>query len=204
MPSYVDVKMLRPNSYYHVYTHAVGNERCLLDDRDRHAFIESLRERVVPGLARGRGRRIRVFVGEVSVVAYALMGNHLHFVLHQGRDPRAISRMMHALLGAYARAFNLRHGRDGKLFMKPYHVRHLRNADDVMNAIAYVHNNPRDKKGIDERTSHRAYTGQSPQDFVSTAHGMRFFGNSEGYGKFFDAYVQLKATRETARRNIPV
>src|SRR3954454_12101208 len=113
MPSYADAKAMLPNSYYHVYTHAVGRELCFRDELDRLAFIEALRVRVVPGLAAARGSGARTFESDLSVLSNALMGNHLHFVLHQGEDAAAISDFMHALRGGYARNFNLRHNRQG-------------------------------------------------------------------------------------------
>lgn len=204
MPSYVDKKEMRPNSYYHVYTHAVGNEKCFRDRSDELMFTELLRERLVPGLAAGRGRMIRTFEQDVALLADALMGNHLHFVMHQGTDARAISDLMHSLLSTYARAFNLRHDRVGPLFMKPFHVRNCKTAADVMNEIAYVHNNPRKPALIAARTSHPAYTGEQHQDFVDVTRGMRLFGTPAGYERFFSNYVDLSSTRTDARRRIRI
>jgi len=107
---------------------AQGLERCVIfrDDEDRSRFVR---------------RATRVFreLG-VDVLAWALMGNHLHHVVRPTRAP--LSKAMQRLLGPYAQSFNRRHGRVGRLFRDRFWSRPVEDDDDLLGLIGYVTLNP--------------------------------------------------------------
>lgn len=70
------------------------------DDDDRRALLSV----VAHGLERF----------DAQVLAYCLMGNHDHFVLHT--RPANLSLLMRHINGAYTQAFNRRHVKVGHLF----------------------------------------------------------------------------------------
>ena len=105
-----------------------GIERCALfrDDSHRTGFLL---------------RAIRIFTEmKIEVLAWALMDNHVHFVLRatEGR----LSKAMQRLLGPYAQAFNRRHGRVGRLFRDRFWSRPVEDDDDLLGLIGYVILNP--------------------------------------------------------------
>jgi REP element-mobilizing transposase RayT len=89
---------------YHVI--ARGNERKAVfrDDRDRQEYLDRL-------------IRCHERFG-LRVLAYCLMGNHLHLAVERG--PVTLSCVMLALQSAYTQWFNRRHGRVGHLFQGRY------------------------------------------------------------------------------------
>ena len=89
-----------PGGVYHVTSRGDRREPIFVDDRDR--------ARLIAVLAQAMERF------DARVLAYCLMGNHYHFVLHTRRDD--LSRLMRHVNGVYAQAFNRRHGLVGHLF----------------------------------------------------------------------------------------
>ena len=86
--------------FYHVCARGTGKQLIFECDDDRWEFLELMRD-----CCREEG---------VTVIAWCLMGNHVHLVLADYED--RMSAAMHRLLLTYARRFNKRTGRTGHLF----------------------------------------------------------------------------------------
>ena len=71
------------------------------------------------------------------LVQFAVLGNHLHFVV-EARDRRALFRGLVGLLTRIARRLNKAWGRKGKVFPDRFHERILRTPREVRNALRYV------------------------------------------------------------------
>jgi REP element-mobilizing transposase RayT len=89
-----------PGANYHVTSSGDRREPIFEDDSDRAALVGVLEE----GMQRF----------DAQVLAYCLMGNHYHFVLHTRRAN--LSRLMRHLNGVSTQVFNRRHRRVGNLF----------------------------------------------------------------------------------------
>ena len=88
-----------PGAVYHVTSRGDRREPIFADDSDRVALLEV----VAQAMARF----------DAQVLAYCLMGNHYHFVLHT-RQPN-LSRLMRQMNGVYTQRFNRRHQKVGHL-----------------------------------------------------------------------------------------
>jgi len=77
----------------------------------------------------------------VGVIAYCLMPNHFHFLLHQETD-KPLSRFVAALLNAYVQAVNRQQARHGPLFEGRF--RHVCIEDEtyLTHLCRYIHLNP--------------------------------------------------------------
>jgi putative transposase len=112
--------------YHHVVTRG-NNKRTIYEDlRDREFFFLT-----VDRIARKYGW---------TVIAYCLMRNHYHLVIHVGE--RGLSKGMCELNTGYATQFNLYHSRVNHLFGKRFWSRRLRSEGAVQNAVRYVVRNP--------------------------------------------------------------
>ena len=100
--------------------------RIFLGDDDRIDFLERL-DALVPELG------FRCF-------GWVLMPNHVHLAVRSG--PIRISRLMARLNTGYARAFNLRHRRQGYLFQNRFRSRIITSDPDLLAVIAYICRNP--------------------------------------------------------------
>lgn len=114
--------------YYHVSARGVGKQAIFENDDDRREFLELMRD-----CCRDKG---------VTVVAWCLMSDHVHLVLADYED--AMSATMQRLLLTYARRFNKRTGRTGRLFQNRFDRRALDTDRHLMAAIRRVHANPQE------------------------------------------------------------
>jgi REP element-mobilizing transposase RayT len=104
----------------------------------------------VRGLRRGRVMRALRRVlwafhethGDVSVVEYAVMQDHLHLIV-EATDAATLARGMQGLMVRLARAINGLFGRRGRVFADRYHVHVLRTPREVRHALVYVLHNAR-------------------------------------------------------------
>lgn len=159
--------------FYHVCARGVGKQLIFEGDEDRWEFLELMRE-----CCREAG---------VTVIAWCLMGNHVHLVLADYED--AMSAAMHRLLLTYARQFNKRTGRTGHLFQNRFDRRSLDTDRYLMAAIRYVHANPQEAGiALIERYPWssfaeylRAYDNDTTRGFSDPSCVLELFGSAEGF-----------------------
>jgi putative transposase len=89
-----------PDAVYHVTSRGDRREPIFVDDADRAALL---------GVVGQAAERF-----DARVLAYCLMGNHYHFVLHT--RAANLSRLMRHVNGVFTQRFNRRHGKVGHLF----------------------------------------------------------------------------------------
>lgn len=174
-----------PNTTHHVYNRGRGKQLMFRDAEDYRRFLALLERLLTPGTkVDARGHRVTPMVGEVAVLAYALMPNHFHLVVHQYASADAVARLVARLMTSYTRYFNRRHGRSGPLCEDRFRSKPLAAAADVKNAIAYVHRNPADPLDAGALTSHALYSGRhAARDghWCSAGLGLRTFGSRSAY-----------------------
>lgn len=162
--------------FYHVCARGTGKRLIFEGDDDRWEFLELMRE-----CCREEG---------VTVIAWCLMGNHVHLVLADYED--RMSAAMHRLLLTYARRFNKRTGRTGHLFQNRFDRRSLDTDWQVMEAIRSVHADPQEVGvSLIERypwssfPEHlRAYDGDvadAARGFSDPSCVLELFGSAEGF-----------------------
>ncbi len=89
-----------PGAIYHVTSRGDRRERIFDDDVDRQSFLDVIAQ----ALSRF----------DAVALAYCLMDNHYHFVLHTRRAN--LSQLMRQINGVYTQAYNRRHSKVGHLF----------------------------------------------------------------------------------------
>jgi len=115
-----------PGAIYHVTSRGDRREPIFEDDSDRAALLGVLEE----GMQRF----------DAQVLAYYLMGNHYHSVLHTRRAN--LSRLMRHLNGVYTQAYNRRHGKVGHLFQGRFKAILVDRDAYLLEVCRYVELNP--------------------------------------------------------------
>lgn len=115
-----------PGAVYHVTSRGNRREPIFEDDADRQKLLNVL--------SQGMDRF------DAQVLAYCLMGNHYHFVLHT--RSANLSRLMRHLNGVYTQAYNRRHGKVGHLFQGRFKAILVDRDAYLLEVCRYVELNP--------------------------------------------------------------
>jgi putative transposase len=144
---------LAPDSIYHIYNHASGNENIFRNTDNFHYFLNKYNYYIDP---------------IADTQAYCLLPNHLHLLIKTKEEDvlmsyfsvinrhstlqgytleglnvsKLISQQFSNLFNSYAQAYNRKFDRKGNLFI-PRFKRKLVEDDSYYNdLLAYIHNNP--------------------------------------------------------------
>lgn len=115
-----------PGAVYHVTSRGDRREPIFVDDEDRLALLDVL--------AQAADRF------DAQALAYCLMGNHYHLVLHT--RAANLSRFMRHLNGVYTQRFNRRHGLVGHLFQGRFKAILVDRDAYLLALCRYVERNP--------------------------------------------------------------
>ena len=114
------------SGFYHVVMRGVGKQVLFEDAQDREFFL-------------GRLREVCAQTG-VGVVAWCLMSNHVHLLVHG--DVADVSRAMRRVESSHAARFNARHDRVGTLFQGRFTSVPVETNEQLCAAVRYIHLNP--------------------------------------------------------------
>ena len=139
-----------PGAVYHVTSRGDRREDIFTDDEDRHGLLEV----VAQALSRF----------DAEALAYCLMGNHYHFVLHTRQAN--LSLLMRHINGVYTQAFNRRHNNVGHLFQGRFKAILVDRDAYLLEVCRYVDLNPVRarmvrKPGAWAWSSYRAHVGRA-------------------------------------------
>ncbi|MGK2877014.1 MAG: hypothetical protein ACSLFF_00320 [Solirubrobacterales bacterium] len=192
-PTKAELRIGRPNSFSHVFTHAVEGLNPFATDELKSAWLDTMRCRLPGSIGTYRGPEV---FHDVDVVAFATQSNHPHLILRQSDDPTAAGRFIANSLRSFALHHNRITGHIGPVFLRPFEAKHLATRADIKRAISYVHRNPKRPDLINKFTSHPAYLSADSSGFVNTERGLSVFGGRDAYADHFETYCRLKDAEE--------
>jgi len=139
----------RPDTIYHVYAHGNGNENIFREDENYRFFLKRYSKYIEP---------------IAKTYAFCLMPNHFHFMIavrneedlgtyfnskYLHLDPPSfgnfadlLSKQFKNLLISYAKAFNKKYTRKGKLFAENLKRKPVKNKTYYKKLITYIYQNP--------------------------------------------------------------
>lgn len=146
--------------YYHIFNRGVDQRVIFQDENDYWRFTAGMflfadekfknpgtkswlqKDMLDSLLETERGRKPMV-----EVISYCLLPNHFHMLLRQLSD-NGVERYLHKLGMAYARYFNHRYQRSGRLFENPYKSVLVDNDPQFYHLPRYIHLNILDLTGF--------------------------------------------------------
>jgi REP element-mobilizing transposase RayT len=118
---------LRAGCYYHLYNRGANRQPIFLCEENWGFFIRQLRDYFRPEL--------------VDVLAYCLMPNHYHLLVHAKTDLLS-KEVMQPFSVSYVKALNKQQQRSGPLFEGPFQARLVERDEYLRHLSRYIHLNP--------------------------------------------------------------
>jgi REP element-mobilizing transposase RayT len=152
------------------------------DDKDRQEWIDRL-------------ATVATETG-LTVIAWALLPNHLHLLVRTGARP--LATVMRRLLTGYAGAFNRRHKRAGHLFQNRYKSILVEEEPYLLELVRYIHANPLRAKTVSDLdaldgypwTGHSAIMGRTSRPWQAVGEVLgRFEQQSRAARRRYREYV---------------
>lgn len=179
MPAKNSRKPYSSDSYYHIYNRGVEKRDIFLDEQDCGVFLSYLKEYLLPKDKEGllhqlsnpsvsymekdkilRALRMNNFAEDIKLIAYCLMPNHYHFLLHQNSE-NGIDTFMNSFGSRYTRYFNKKHKRVGTLYQDVYKAVRVTSDEQLLHLTRYIHRNPlslASKGEVLQGSPHTSYT----------------------------------------------
>jgi len=138
--------------------------------------------------------------GSYQMYAYALMGNHVHLLVKEGKDTISVS--MKRLTVSYCHYFNKKYDRSGYLFTGRFKSEPVESDAYLLAMIRYIHNNPvKIGKAINSWTSYNDYLSFS--DCIDSAFVLSLLADDEVQArKLFQSFVNAEEDGEDGERSM--
>lgn len=177
-----------PGAAFHIVTRTQGHANLLSPLRAQ------IGQHIDSGIAAAGAR----------LIAAAVMPNHIHVLLFQGRN--TLGATMQPILRRVALLVQRMHRIEGHVFERRFRSRHCRDQAHLRNTILYIHRNPVaaglcDDASLYDWSTHLAYLGLRPCGFVDVEAGRRIIACvdddykgdlRELYATAFQQYCSLK------------
>lgn len=217
MPSKNSIKIPIENGFYHIYNRGVNKQRIFTSPEDYSVFLNYLKEALSPvpdapilkkfeveinGFTFVKPKRLpKNFVGEIELIAYALMPNHFHLLIKQSKK-QSMQTFMRSIATRYSTYFNKSHDRIGTLFQGVYKAAFIENESYLLHLSRYIHLNPSENfKNLESAfSSYANYIGKKETSWLSPQPVLDFFNSPTSpefkkYNSYRDFVEKLTSTQ---------
>lgn len=135
------ISLLEPGKVYHIYNRARNGDRLFADEEDLRSFL----------------RLYQAHVAQVAeTYAWCLLPDHLHLLLRirEGAEG-SLYKPFAVLFNGYSKAYNRRHGREGRLFMFKLKRMEIRRPSYQADLVRYINQNALRHGAASEITAYR-------------------------------------------------
>ncbi len=170
----------RASQTYHLYNRGVNRQPIFFCDENWGYFIKRLRHYFQPNVA--------------DILAYCLMPNHYHLMVHMKTDDLG-ARVMHPFSVSYTKAINKQQGRVGPLFRGPFQAAWVDDDSYLLHLSRYIHLNPV-TAGLVARpedwvfSSYRDYIGLRNGTLPVTDEVLAQLPSRQAYREFVESYCE--------------
>lgn len=205
MPSKNSVKLYVENGYYHIYNRGVEKRIIFNDKSDCAVFLHYLKLYLLPiedlkKLQANPQENLKLsrFIplnlsGEIDLIAFALMPNHIHLLAKQ-KTKDAMTKLMRRVCTSYVMYFNKKYKRVGSLFQNKYKAILVESDDYLLHLSRYIHlNSSKIKSNLDfsEFSSYPYYLGYKNASWIKPKEILDYFKSSDNSGnKTYKNFVE--------------
>ena len=169
----------RAGEYYHIYNRGNNYQPIFFEHENYLYFLRQLRKYLVSD--------------GVEIIAYCLMPNHYHLLMHLKTDD--LSGLMQPFALSYTKAINKRYERVGSLFQGRFKAIHVDRNEYLMHLSRYIHLNPVEA-GLVRRPEDWEFS--SYPEFIGLRNGtlpkpdvvLAQFPSPDAYRLFVEAYTE--------------
>lgn len=197
---------LTGNKVYHIYTKSISGFRIFNDKSDflRMQQVTKYYRLEKPSFKFSRylslinhgldpnvnGERI------VDIVAYCIMGTHVHLILKQLKEG-GISNFLSNVLNSYTRYFNIKHNRKGPLWETRFKRVLVSTDEQLLHLTRYIHLNPVTAFIVNSPadwafSSYLEYVSSSPENARICNFKSCINIDQDSYRKFVEDYKDLQ------------
>ena len=111
---------------YHIMLRGVNQQQIFEDGEDCDKFLQVLKDCKA--------------ISEFKLFAYCLMGNHIHILLQETKEP--IELLMKRIATRFVYWYNIKYRRAGHLFQDRFKSEPIENESYFLTVLRYIHQNP--------------------------------------------------------------
>lgn len=168
---------------YHVYSRGISKQNIFFDEAD-YLFFLSLFEKYFSQKSIHDQKTNK----PVELLAYCLMPNHFHLLLHQIGE-YGVSNSMGGIMAEYSQYFNQKYGRSSSLFDNKYEALPVLSDDHLLHISRYIHLN-HDEWLDYPYSSIRAYLYDDVPNWLSKFYISELYGSAVKYLQFLKDYQE--------------
>lgn len=198
MPTRNVIKNYGSDAFYHVYTRGVNKQKIFREKEDYLFFISLFKRYLSPTpTRRSKHPPYPNFSGEIVLLSYCLMPNHIHMFVFQKKSPKAIESLMRSIFTSYSSYFNRKYDRVGPLFQSRYLASPIRSQSYLMHISRYIHLNPTDWKSY-PYSSLRYFSGSARADWIQPNIVLQHLNTTfTEYTNFLSNYLDYQKDRDS-------
>lgn len=201
MPSRNIVKQDGHDTFFHVYARGASKQAIFLNKQDYSFFINLFpRYLSAPPSISKNGTPYPLYTPQLRLLAYCLMSNHFHLLVHQEKA-RVMTSFMHSVMTSYGRYFNLRYRRSGSPFESTYKACAIEDQSYLEHITRYIHLNPRHWKRYPHSSLQFYRSGVAP-DWLTISPMLDLFTDSQEYMQFVADYEDHKLMLEEIKNSL--
>lgn len=186
-------------TYSHIYNGGIEKRVIFISQIDYEVFLGFLKDYLTPqdpdSIKKDFKVRGHTFQGvphlpknyfnEVELIAYSLMPNRFHLILHQ-KTSGSIERFLRSLCTRYSMYFNKKYHRSGSLFEGPYKSVQIKDEHELQNLTGFLHH-------LSNNSSYPEYLGSRKTSWVKPQVVLSLFKNgASDYKNFVEKELSKK------------
>ncbi len=159
-------RKLSQTGIYHIMLRGANGQQIFKDSADYAKFLRVLSD--------------CKDICKFQLYAYCLMGNHIHILLKQGKEP--LEQIFKRIGSRFVYWYNIKYQRSGHLFQDRFRSEPVETDEYFLTALRYIHQNPV-KAGISRRVEDYRYSSFGEylhgSELVDTAFGFDLLPSGE-------------------------